>query len=196
MKINMIDHLPIVSINIDYNGMSKMFNHVLLDTGCSSTILDTDLSEEIGLLLDLENAITRKMYGIGGTEICIEQKVKSIFLDKFHFNISRIYDQIDSGILEAEFEQIDVKGWFKTHLHKKVNENHLPSVDISRAILQAEIRPGMFEVIDGNHRIERAFREGVPIINSYKLKGEQLLPFFTDIKGYNAFIDYWNSKLL
>lgn len=61
-----------------------LFNHVLLDTGCSSTILDTDLSEEIGLLLDLENAITRKMHGIGGTEICIEQKVKSIILDKFH----------------------------------------------------------------------------------------------------------------
>lgn len=114
----------------------------------------------------------------------------------FHFNISRIYDQIDSGILVAEFGQIDVIGWFKTHLHKRVNENHLPSVDISRTILQAEIRPGMFEVIDGNHRIERAFREGVLTINSYKLKGEQLLPFFTNIKGYNAFIDYWNSKLL
>lgn len=83
MKIHMIDHLPIVSINIEYNGMNKKFKHVLLDTGCSSTILDTDLSEEIGLLLDLENAVTRKMYGIGGTEICIEQKVKSIFLDKF-----------------------------------------------------------------------------------------------------------------
>ncbi len=114
----------------------------------------------------------------------------------FHFNISRIYDQIDSGIIEAEFEQIDVKRWFKSHHHKRLNENHMPSVDISRAILQAEIRPGMFEVIDGNHRIERAFREGVPIINSYKLKGEQLIPFFTNIKGYSAFVDYWNSKLL
>jgi len=50
MKIHMIDHLPIVSINIEYNGKSKKFNHVLLDIGCSSTILDTDLSEEIGLL--------------------------------------------------------------------------------------------------------------------------------------------------
>lgn len=114
----------------------------------------------------------------------------------FHFNISRIYDQIDSGILVAEFGQIDVIGWFKTHFHNRVNENHLPSVDISRTILQAEIRPGMFEVIDGNRRIERAFREGVLTINSYKLKGEQLLPFFINIKGYNAFIDYWNSKLL
>ena len=37
---------------------------MLLDTGCSSTILDTDISEEIGLLLDLEHAITRTMYGL------------------------------------------------------------------------------------------------------------------------------------
>lgn len=34
-------------------------------------------------MLDLENAITRKMYRIGGTEICIEQKVSSMTIDKF-----------------------------------------------------------------------------------------------------------------
>jgi hypothetical protein len=83
MKIKMINHLPIVSIAIQYKEMKTVFNNVLLDTGCSSTILDTDLSEEIGLLLDLENAVTRKMYGIGGTEICIEQKVEKMVIDKF-----------------------------------------------------------------------------------------------------------------
>lgn len=57
MKIQMIDYLPVVSIAIEYNRLKKVFNHVLLDTGCASTILDTDLSEEVGLLLDLENAI-------------------------------------------------------------------------------------------------------------------------------------------
>ncbi|SHG14512.1 pepsin/retropepsin-like aspartic protease family protein [Ornithinibacillus halophilus] len=76
MKFVMDDHLPLVSVKIDYNSWNKIFRNVLLDTGSSSTILDTDLCEEIGLLLDLENAITRKMYGIGGTEICIEQKIK------------------------------------------------------------------------------------------------------------------------
>lgn len=30
----------------------------------------------------------------------------------------------------------------------------------------------MFEIIDGNHRMERAFREGVEFIDSYKLKGD------------------------
>lgn len=63
-----------------------IFSNVLLDTGSSSTILDTDLCEETGLLLDLENAITRKMYGIGGTEICIEQKVSGMRIEKFLLN--------------------------------------------------------------------------------------------------------------
>ena len=71
MKFAMDDNLPLASIEIEFNGSKTTFSNVLLDTGCSSTILDTDLCEEIGLLLDIENAITRKMYGIGGTEICI-----------------------------------------------------------------------------------------------------------------------------
>ncbi|MGP7818255.1 retropepsin-like aspartic protease [Niallia sp. 01092] len=86
MKFKMDDHLPLVSVEIEYNGKKKTFSNVLLDTGCSSTILDTDLCEEIGILLDLENAITRKMYGIGGTEICIEQKVSGMNIDEYQLN--------------------------------------------------------------------------------------------------------------
>lgn len=84
MKFEMNDQLPLVAVQIEYNGMKRTFTNVLLDTGCSSSILDTDLCEEIGLMLDLENAITRKMYGIGGTEICIEQKVSGMTIDTFH----------------------------------------------------------------------------------------------------------------
>lgn len=83
MKFQMDDHLPLVSVEIKYNGNKKLFDNVLLDTGCSSTILDTDLCEGVELMLDLENAITRKMYGIGGTEICIEQKVNGMNIDEF-----------------------------------------------------------------------------------------------------------------
>jgi hypothetical protein len=86
MKFEMDDHLPLISVEIEYIGMKKTFSNVLLDTGCSSTIFDTDLCEGIGLMLDLENAITRKMYGIGGTEICIEQKVSGMTIDKFQLN--------------------------------------------------------------------------------------------------------------
>ncbi|MDN3015812.1 aspartyl protease family protein [Paenibacillus sp. BSR1-1] len=83
MKFVMEDQLPLVSVHIEYNGMKKKFSNVLLDTSCSSSILDTDLFEDIGLMLDLENDITRKMYGIGGSEICIEQKVSGMTIDKF-----------------------------------------------------------------------------------------------------------------
>lgn len=83
MRFEMDDHLPLVSVWIEYNGKKKTFTNMLLDTGCSSTILDTDLCEEIGLMLDLENAITRKMYGIGGTEICLEQIVSSMIIGEF-----------------------------------------------------------------------------------------------------------------
>jgi hypothetical protein len=86
MRFQMNDHLPLVSVEIKYNGNRKTFNNVLLDTGCSTTILDTDLCEELGLMLDLENAVTRKMYGIGGTEICIEQEVSSMTIDKFQLD--------------------------------------------------------------------------------------------------------------
>jgi hypothetical protein len=82
----MDDHLPLVAVQIEYNGMKMTFTNILLDTGCSSTILDTDLCEEVGLMLDLESAIIRKMYGIGGTEICIEQKVSGMTIYKFPLN--------------------------------------------------------------------------------------------------------------
>ena len=42
------------------------------------------LAEEIGIFIDLENAITRKMYGIGGTEICIEQNIHHMIIENVH----------------------------------------------------------------------------------------------------------------
>jgi len=112
----------------------------------------------------------------------------------FCFNISGILEHIMSGKLHIEKERINVKEWFKTHIRGSVNEAHLPTVQAGKPVLQAEIRPGMFEIIDGHNRMEKAFRDNVVFVNSYKLKGEQLLEFFTDKRGYDTFIGYWNSK--
>ena len=113
----------------------------------------------------------------------------------FNFSISRIIEHINSGELDAEKEKINVKEWFESHFRGFVKEEHLPNVDVTKPIIQAEIRPGMFDIIDGNHRIERAYRDGIEFIDSYKLTGEQLLPCFSDMRGYKAFVEYWNSKL-
>ncbi|WP_188206854.1 hypothetical protein [Alkalibacillus aidingensis] len=114
----------------------------------------------------------------------------------FNFNISRMIEQIHSGTLSVKSERIDVKDWFNAHPHPSINEEHLPNVDLTNPVIQVEIRPGHYSIIDGNHRMEKAYREGVQFVDSYKLNGEQLVPFFIDHMGYRAFVDYWNSKLV
>ena len=77
----------------------------------------------------------------------------------------------------------------------KFTESHLATVDISKPIIVAEISPGRFNVIDGNHRMERARRLGIEKIPAYKFSPEQHLQFLTTEKGYLAYIEYWNGKL-
>ena len=113
----------------------------------------------------------------------------------FEFNITRIMEDISAGKLEVAEEPINISSWSRLHSSNTVNEEHLSSVDINKTVLQAEIRAGAYNIIDGNHRIEKARREGIKLINSYKMKGEQLLPYFIEKKGYEAFVEYWNSKL-
>ncbi|MEH7886352.1 hypothetical protein V7654_18790 [Bacillus sp. JJ1609] len=111
------------------------------------------------------------------------------------FNISKILADISSDKLVAERVEVNVMDWFKSNFRKKVNEEHIPNVQLGKPIVMAEIRPGMYSVIDGNHRMERAYRDGVEIVEAFRLKGEQLLPYFSDSRGYETFVEYWNSKL-
>ncbi|MED4229321.1 hypothetical protein [Neobacillus cucumis] len=42
MKIYMQDGLPIVSFALKFKGNTMFIDNILLDTGCSTTIFDTD----------------------------------------------------------------------------------------------------------------------------------------------------------
>ena len=128
---------------------------------------------------------------------CTSKENDEIFRNGiFRFNISKMLQDIYSGQLIADKEDIDLKQWFRFHGHSSsLNEAHLTTVDIDKRIIQAEIRPGIFSIIDGNHRIEKAYRLEVSSIQSYKLMGEQLVPYFITTHGYRAFVEYWNSKL-
>jgi hypothetical protein len=54
-------------------------NNVLFDTGCASTVFDTDLVTNIGLYLDIINGTAKRMYGVGGaSELCYEQVVEGL----------------------------------------------------------------------------------------------------------------------
>ncbi len=113
----------------------------------------------------------------------------------FLFNISRMLEDIDSGELVVLREKIDVMEWFRTHCDGSINEGYMPDVELSRPVIQAEIKHDRFEIIDGNHRMTKALRDGILFVDSYKILGEQLPQYLTSVERYKSYINYWNDKL-
>lgn len=110
MKIQMEDGLPIVSVVLGYKGRILILDDVLLDTGCSNTIFDTDEVEEVGLIIDRKKGRPRRMYGVGGeSELCYEQTVKELEIDSFLLDSFQIQLGITketygfNGILGVDF---------------------------------------------------------------------------------------------
>ncbi|MDU4697973.1 MULTISPECIES: pepsin/retropepsin-like aspartic protease family protein [Paenibacillus] len=84
MKINLINGLPVTDIELIYNSHSMLLENVLLDTGCATTIFDTDLVENIGLVIDPLRGKSVRMFGIGGqSELCFQQPINRIEIDRF-----------------------------------------------------------------------------------------------------------------
>lgn len=110
----------------------------------------------------------------------------------FIFNISKMTEYIlatpEITVEPVQINQLSIGS-------SKVNEAHLPTVDISKPIIMAELSPGRYDVIDGNHRLEKARRAGLDHILGYRLEPKQHMQFLTTEKGYLAYIAYWNEKL-
>lgn len=111
----------------------------------------------------------------------------------FVFNITKMIKHLHKNKDKISPENVDVK------VHRNglsaLTESHIDNTDITIPIILAEIRPGIYNVIDGNHRLEKAYRKNIDFIPGYKLKPEQHMPFLTSIKAYHAYVEYWNSKV-
>jgi ParB-like nuclease domain len=111
----------------------------------------------------------------------------------FVFNITKMIEYIQSRQGEIRAERIEVKE-YRDGL-STLDESYIDKADITVPIIIAEIRPGGYNVIDGNHRLEKAYRIGMEYISAYVLKPEQHMPFLTSLKAYHTYIEYWNSKI-
>jgi hypothetical protein len=111
----------------------------------------------------------------------------------FEFNITKMLEYIRANPDSVALEEVAVGNFAKRF--SSINESHVDSVDISQPVILAEISPGQYNLIDGNHRMEKAHRIGTKSILAYRLTAEQHLRFLTDKKAYLAYIDYWNGKL-
>lgn len=110
------------------------------------------------------------------------------------FNITKIIEYIEELKDEICIDSINVSE-YRNKAFSVIDEGYIGSVDISIPIILAEICPNNFNIIDGHHRLEKAYRNSIDRIMAYKLTPEQFTPFLTTVKGYEASVEYWNNKL-
>ncbi len=112
----------------------------------------------------------------------------------FVFNITKLMTFIKANPHIFQQEEVEVKT-VRTFPSKNLNDLTIQNANISEPIVMAEISPDRFNVIDGNHRLERAYRDGENTIPAYKIKAEQHVAFLTSVAAYKDYIEYWNSKI-
>lgn len=82
MELRVEGGLLLAKVILEYKGEKLQLDNVLVDTGCSDTIFDTDLLAKIGLYVDYINGVPTTMYGIGGKgEVCNQQIVSDLYID-------------------------------------------------------------------------------------------------------------------
>lgn len=82
MELRVGDGILLAKVVLEYQGKKLQLNNVIVDTGCSDTIFDTDLLAEIGLYIDYVNGIPTTMYGVGGKgEVSNQQFVTDLYVD-------------------------------------------------------------------------------------------------------------------
>ena len=111
----------------------------------------------------------------------------------FHFNITKMLEYIKQNLYNIPLEEVAVKNFPREF--SSINESHMDSVVLSEPVILAEISPGNYNLIDGNHRMEKARRMGLEKVMAYELNVNQHINFLTEKESYNRYIDYWNDKL-
>lgn len=112
----------------------------------------------------------------------------------FVFNISKLITFIKSNPNRFLPEEIEVQS-LRSFTSNKLDELTIKTANLSEPIVLAEISPGNFNIIDGRHRLEKAYRNNVSKIPAYKIHARQHLEFLTSLKAYKKYIEYWNAKI-
>jgi hypothetical protein len=112
----------------------------------------------------------------------------------FEFNITKLLMFIKANPHIFQSEEVSVKV-ARTFPSSNLNESTIQVANVAEPIILAEIAPDRFNVIDGNHRLERAYREGTSKIFAYKVRPEHHMIFLTSENAYKKYIEYWNSKI-
>lgn len=110
----------------------------------------------------------------------------------FEFNITRMIEHIKSNPEIFIPEKVSVSEFYNDS--SVIDEEYIDSVIFDEPVILAEVAPGRYNLIDGNHRMEKAKKLGRCYIMAYKLSAEQHVMFLTSRNSYEKYISYWNKK--
>ena len=110
----------------------------------------------------------------------------------FEFNITKMLAFIKTNPEQFPVEAVEVKSLTGA---STLDESTIQTANPLAPIILAEISPGRFNVIDGNHRLEKANRDGLEKIPAYRVTADKHLAFLTSDRAYKAYIEYWNLKI-
>lgn len=111
----------------------------------------------------------------------------------FLFNITKMLEYIHDNPDLFIPEVISVKAIYRQSA--VINASHLDTVDLAKPIILAEIAPDRYNVIDGNHRVEKAHRRNIETVLAYRIKAEQHTKFLVNRVAYEKYVEYWNDNI-
>ncbi len=113
----------------------------------------------------------------------------------FEFNITRMIAFIEAHPDRFHRENIEVSSLPNYGGDEHLDQGTIATADLSRPVLFAEIAPGHFNLIDGNHRLARARRDGVAALPAYRIHSPHHVAFLTSVLAYQSYVEYWNGKI-
>lgn len=111
----------------------------------------------------------------------------------FEFNITKMLAFLKANADTFQVESVAVEELGSSF--GSLDESTIEIADLTAPIVLAEISPGRFSVIDGNHRAEKARRLGVKNIPAYRVRSDVHFRFLTSDRAYRTYVSYWNSKV-
>jgi len=126
----------------------------------------------------------------------------------FVFNITKLKTYIEAHRDAFATSNIDVAYYHTLQANMKLKDDYIQQADLARPVILAEITPDRYEMgmasgptdyyargynlIDGHHRVEKAYRLRIMTLQAYIVRMEQHINFLAE--GYEEYIEYWNGK--
>jgi hypothetical protein len=85
----------------------------------------------------------------------------------FVFNVTKLSVFLKANTKDFPIENVVVETLGFTS--DQLDESTVLKANLASPIILAEIAPGRFNIIDGNHRVERARRDGVTALPAYRV---------------------------